>query len=131
MRLKRLLVLFGLIGVLQFSVVPGLSHAQFDPLGESCRGEASQSDICQGRNTGGNNPISGNNGVLTRVVNILSIVVSIAAVIIIIVAGIRFTTSGGDSNAVKSARDSIIYALVGIVVVLLARSIILYVVSRV
>jgi hypothetical protein len=64
------------------------------------------------------------------IINILSIVVGVVAVFMIIIAGIRFITSNGDSNNVSSARSTIIYAIVGLVVVALAQVIVQFVLGR-
>lgn len=66
---------------------------------------------------------------LGDIVNIISIIVGIAAVIMIVIGGFKFITSGGDASAVKSARSTIIYALVGLIVVLLAQVIVQFVLN--
>lgn len=71
------------------------------------------------------------NRILTTIINIFSWVVGIVAVIMIIVAGIRFVLSGGDSGNVTSARNTIIYAIVGLVIVALAQIIVQFVLKRV
>lgn len=50
------------------------------------------------------------------VVNVLSIIIGVASVIVIIIAGLNFVTAGGDSNKIASARSTLIYALVGLVI---------------
>ena len=55
------------------------------------------------------------------VINILSIVIGIVSVIVIIFAGFRFVTANGDSNAISSARNTLIYAIVGLVIAVLAQ----------
>lgn len=47
----------------------------------------------------------------------------IVAVIIIIIGGIRYVTSSGDASGVKSAKDTILYAIVGLIVVIMAAAI--------
>ncbi len=64
-------------------------------------------------------------------VNILSAIVGIVAVVAIIVAGLRFITANGDSNNISSARNTILYALVGLVVAALAQVIVHFVLLRV
>ncbi len=71
------------------------------------------------------------NSVIAEVVNILTIIVGIAAVIMIVVAGFRFVVSGGDSANVASAKNSIIYVVVGLVVVALAQIIVHFVLFNV
>lgn len=67
---------------------------------------------------------------LETTINILSWIVGVAAVIMIIISGFRFVTSGGDANATKSARSGILYAVVGLVVVLLAQAIVWFVLGE-
>ena len=55
------------------------------------------------------------------VINILSAVVGIAAVIVVIVSGLKYVTSGGDSAGISSAKNSLVYALVGLAVAALAQ----------
>lgn len=69
-------------------------------------------------------------GVATVVINILSLIVGVASVIVIIISGLRFITSGGDSSQTAAARQGIIYAIVGLVVVILAQSIVAFVLTR-
>lgn len=68
--------------------------------------------------------------ILQRVVNLLTIIVGVVAVVMIIVNGFRFITSGGDSNAVASARNGLIYAIVGLVVVALAQVIVRFIINK-
>ena len=88
----------------------------------------SQSEVCQKKNS---DPITGPNGILTRVTNIIALIAGITAVVMIIIAGFMYLTSGGDSGKVTEAKHIIIYTTVGLVVIVLARSIILFVISKV
>lgn len=56
-------------------------------------------------------------------INLLSVIVGIVAVIMIIIAGFKYITSAGDSNKVTSAKSTLLYALIGIVIVALAQTI--------
>jgi len=62
--------------------------------------------------------------------NIFSWIVGIAAVIMLIMGGFRFVTSGGDSGKVSSARNTILYAVIGLVVVMAAQLIVHYVLGN-
>lgn len=53
----------------------------------------------------------------------------IVAVLVIIIGGIRYATSGGDPNGVKSAKNTILYAVVGLVVVIMASAITQFVIQ--
>ncbi len=62
--------------------------------------------------------------VVKRIVNIVTLIVGIIAVIMIIVGGFRYVTSGGDSGKTASARNTVVYALVGLIVVVFAQIIV-------
>ncbi len=70
-------------------------------------------------------------GTISRVIGVLSMFVGVAAVIMIIIGGIKYVFSGGDSNSVTSAKNTILYALVGLVVALLAQVIVRFVIGRI
>ncbi|HMT18630.1 MAG TPA: hypothetical protein PKD20_04425 [Candidatus Saccharibacteria bacterium] len=65
-----------------------------------------------------------------NVINIISLVVGIAAVVMIIIGGLRYVTSNGDSGQVGNAKNTILYAVVGLVVVALAQVIVRFVVAK-
>lgn len=98
--------------------------------------DSAVSDACNAINAGGDCK-SGANGTLTledvvaAVVKILSIVIGVAAIFMIIFAGMKYVTSGGDSSAVASAKNMIIYALVGIVVAAMAFYLVGFVLTKV
>lgn len=92
--------------------------------------DSSKQAICRGAGLAGSGCGSSGGG-LNRVVNgvltILSIIVGVAAVIMIIISGFKYITSGGDAGKVSSAKTSLIYALVGLVVVALAQVLVQFV----
>ena len=81
--------------------------------------------------TASSDPNGSINKLLSTIINIFSLVVGVIAVIMIIIGGIRFVLSGGDSSNVSAARNSILYAIVGLVVVALAQIIVHFVLARV
>ncbi len=66
---------------------------------------------------------------IKNVINGILFVLGMIAVIMIVIGGIRYTTSNGDSGQVKSAKDTILYAVVGLVVAILAFAIVNFVVG--
>ncbi len=60
-------------------------------------------------------------GILYNLANALFLILMAAAVVAILVAGFMFISSGGDADKMASARNFIIFALVGVIVALLAR----------
>lgn len=76
---------------------------------------------------------TGEDGVVSAVqtvVNWLSWFVGVVSVIMIVVGGFKYITSGGASDKVTSAKNTIIYAIIGLVIVALAQFIVRFVVSR-
>lgn len=71
------------------------------------------------------------NDTIAQVINILSIVVGVAAVIMIIIGGFRYITSGGDSAGTGAAKNTILYAIIGLVVVAIAQAIVRFVLNQV
>lgn len=63
------------------------------------------------------------------IVNLLLFVLGLIAVIMIILGGFRYVTSNGDSGATKTAKDTILYAVVGLVVAILAFAIVNFVIN--
>lgn len=70
---------------------------------------------------------AGIEGVLTQVY----VAAGIVAVIVIIVGGIRYTTSNGDAAKTKSSKNTILYAVVGLVVIIMAAAITDFVIKNV
>lgn len=68
---------------------------------------------------------------IKSVINVLLVVAGIIAVIMIIVGGIRYSTSGGDAGQTKSARDTVIYAVVGLVIAIMSFAIVNFVLARI
>jgi hypothetical protein len=68
---------------------------------------------------------------IANVINILSVIVGIVAVVMIIVGGLRYITSGGSQDKVSGAKNTILYALIGLVIVALAQVIVHFVINRV
>lgn len=71
------------------------------------------------------------NSVVRAVVSILSWIVGVASVVMIIISGLRMIIANGDSSKIASARNGIIYALVGLVVAVSAQAFVHLVLSRV
>lgn len=68
---------------------------------------------------------------INKVVDVVSVLVGIIAVIMIIIAGLRYVTSNGDSGSVGSAKNTLLYAVVGLIVVAFAQTIVKFVLNRI
>lgn len=71
----------------------------------------------------------GDGGIFTTIVNILLYIIGAVAVIMLIIGGVRYVVSGGDSAAVTGAKNTILYAVIGIVVAILAYAIVNFVIN--
>ena len=71
--------------------------------------------------SGGGDATGQINDLVRTVINLLSAVVGIVAVIMIIVGGLRYITSGGNDANVTSAKNTILYAIIGLIIVALAQ----------
>lgn len=128
--MRRIAFLLFLLVVGAMPILPVGQAAALDLFGGQCQaGQAgANSAACSGS---GDDNISGTNGIILRVAAALSIIASIAAIIVILIAAIMFITAGGDSSRVSSARNMIIYSIVGLIVIFLARTIVAFVVTNV
>jgi type IV secretory pathway VirB2 component (pilin) len=68
--------------------------------------------------------------VIKTIVKLLGFVAGMLAVIMIIVSGIKYVTSGGDSNKIASAKNTLVYAIVGIIIVALSQVIVRFVLGQ-
>lgn len=100
---------------------------------ENCQvtgGIASSADCARGDKTPGSLTGDGTDqGVFRTVANVLLFIIGAVAVIMLIIGGIRYTISQGDSSAVQSAKNTILYAVIGIIVAILAYAIVNFVIT--
>jgi len=96
--------------------------------------DATKNAACKAIPGGGDCSATGNGSKIqdniNSVINIFSWLVGVASVFMIILGGFKFVTSGGDSGKIASARNNIIYAVVGIVEVAVAQIIVHFVLGK-
>ncbi len=115
-KVKYIKIMVAIITIVTiFSASTGYASAAKSFVADACSGLSSVTSA--GCSKGGDTIKS----IAHKVVNIMSIVVGVISVMMLIVAGIKFATSGGDSNSVQSARNTLIYALVGVFIAVLAQ----------
>ncbi len=114
-------------GSILLTVQPA-SAALFDNAkNEACNGVAVGSSTTGCSDTTSTTSVS---SILATALNLVSLVAGIIAVIMIIIAGVKYVTSQGESAAVSSAKDTIIYAVIGLVIVAFAQIIVKFVLKR-
>lgn len=119
---KFILASLALVGVVATAAatVPVISPAEaVNPYG-ACDANSS-SAICKGKGE------SLSEGFVKPTINIILWVVGVAAVIVIIVAGLKYVTSSGNPSAVSSAKTTILYAVIGLVIAITAYAIVNFV----
>lgn len=90
--------------------------AQGDATDIACDGLSATGAGCSGGEETVNNVVGG-------IVNILLFVVGVGAVIMLIIGGLRYVTSGGDAQAATSAKNTIIYSIIGLILAVAAYAI--------
>lgn len=112
-----------------FDILPGDSVCQEAQTNSGAKSQPSA--VCQDKNNGSSYAVSGKGSLILTVTRLIAIAAGIAAVIMIIVSGFQFIFSGGESEKAASARKTLLYAVVGLVIIVFAEVIIEFVVSHV
>jgi len=74
---------------------------------------------------------AGGNNAIKRITNAFLFAAGAIAIIFIIIGGIRYITSTGDATRVQKAKDTVLYAVIGLIVAILAIPISAFVIDRV
>lgn len=77
-----------------------------------------------------NNESTDLQGNVQTILNAVIGVLGIIAVIVIIIGGVKYMTSSGDSGKVKTAKDTILYGVIGLVICVLAFAIVNFVIGN-
>ena len=94
-------------------------------------------NLCKGSNLDLSNsscPDDTNSSVsalIKKIINILSVLIGAIAVVMVIIGGFRYITSAGNPEQAKGARNTILYAIIGLVIVALAQIIVHFVLNSV
>ncbi len=125
-RLRLALAALFIAGLCFAPAAPVLAVDVFKDACESAAAKASAA--CQ---TNGANPFTGPNGTLQKAANIISWLAGVSAALMLVIAGLMYVLSNGDSSKISTAKTTVIYAIVGIVIVVSARAIIIFFVNKV
>ena len=75
--------------------------------------------------------LSGSGGIITNVINVLLGIVGVVAIIMIIVGALRMVLSAGNEKTVAGARNTILYAVIGLIIAILAFAIVNFITGRI
>ncbi len=79
---------------------------------------------------GGSGAPTNIDGLIKTIVNLLLFVLGAVSVIMIIIGGFKYTTSQGDSSSLSSAKNTILYSVVGLVIAIAAYGIVNFVIDQ-
>jgi hypothetical protein len=71
----------------------------------------------------------GSAGIFTTITNVMLFVVGAISVIMIVIGGLRYVVSGGNSTNITTAKNTILYAIVGLIIAIMAYAIINFVIG--
>ena len=119
--LRNLIASLAVIAGLSFVAVPA---GAVDVFSGACSG-VTNNTVCNATKT--DTSVS---TVIRNVVNVLLYLLGAAAVIVIVIAGIMYVTSAGETANVTRAKNMLLYAVIGLVIALLAYAIVNFVIAR-
>lgn len=128
-KIKSIIILLTLmVSGLAIVPAPAAVAAPLDVFKSACELEDNQdSELCKSRNK----KLFGPDSFWTKIVNTMIYVSGAVAVIMVVVGGIRYGLSAGDASAVNSAKNTILYAIVGLVIAAMSFAIVNFVLSRI
>lgn len=110
--------LLAAIGVTVVSAAKTSAISLMDVINGNYRGEGQPTEL-----------FNGPTALIPRAINLMLFVVGILAIFMLIFGGIRYVISGGAADKVKDAKNTILYAIVGLVVAILGYAIVQWVIS--
>jgi len=108
------------------------AYDQTDPFQQICLDNPGAT-VCKDKlavQTIDDNKIYGKNGILIKATKLVRTAIGVASVVVLIIGGIKYVTSRGDANAVASAKNTVLYAVFGLVITVAAQAIIVLVINR-
>ena len=121
---------FVVSGLLLLAPAPVQAVDVLSPVCQLPAKDGKSPEVCRDNNTDGENPITGANGLLSKYVRILSFVVGLFSTAMVIFGGIRFITSNGDPKSVETGRKTVLYALAGLLLAVIAQGLVIFVLSK-
>ena len=105
--------------------VPHVAHAAVDVF-QNC-GSNGDTAVCKATS----DKLFGPNSIWTAIINTIVFVTGGVSALMIVVGGLRYTISGGDQGAINSAKNTILYAVVGLIMSFMGYAIVNFVLTRI
>ena len=126
MKLLNKKTITGFAAMLAFAVVGFIAPVNVSA--QNCDTMTTQNGIDCAQGTGTPTTLFGGEGsIFTTVVNVLLFVIGAISVVMLIYGGIRYTTSAGNAASVTAAKNTIMYAIIGLIIAFLAFAIVKWV----
>lgn len=123
----RIFAILGVVAMLGTALLPAIALGACDPNNYSITGGIN----CGAPNSASQSNLFGEGGLFQRIANTIIFIVGAVAVIMVIVGGLRYVLSSGNPQATAGAKDTILYAIIGVIVAALAYAIVAFVVGRI
>ena len=125
-KIKYVILTMGVVLGFGLATVPCMVGAAVTntAMDSACSGDAANTAVCKDRAT------DKMPAFIKTIVNALLYILGAVSVIVIILSGIFYTVSGGDSSQVTRAKNTLLYAVVGLIVAILAYAIVNFVIAR-
>lgn len=131
-RLKSIILSTLALSLLLVPAMPAMvSAATDDPIGNNlCNGANLSVDPNAPCTSDGQAAQDSVDRIIKLVINVFSLMVGIVSVIMIIIGGLKYITSGGEGANITGAKNTIMYAIIGLIVVALAQVIVKFVLAK-
>ncbi len=116
-----------IIAVLSITFVPLIPVSAVDVF-DACKTPAVDTTICKAAQ---NDKLFGAGNLWNRILNTFTFIIGAVAVLMIVIGGLRYVLSNGDSTATANAKNTILYAAVGLVIAAMANAIVNFVLTNI
>ena len=126
----HLKLFIALLFTLFILLVPGAVYADTaTDITTACNAAEGTPSYCSSKDVA-SNPLTGKNGIITKLINAVAFVTGVVAVGVIVYAGGVFVMSRGDTAKITTARQTILYAVIGLIVIIVARQLVIFILSK-
>lgn len=119
-RWKQIVMSLAVVAGMGVAVLPAQNAAAINVFSQCTSNSTSAVCKAQGDSLG---------PMIRTVINILLYMLGAIAVVMIVIGGMRYTTSNGEAASIKSAKDTILYSVIGLVIAILSYSIVNFIVK--
>lgn len=120
-------IIAAIITVFTFVLMPLTPVAAVNVF-QDCNGDAAGNSICKAANS---DKLFGAGSLWNRILNVFTTVIGAVSVLMIIIGGLRYVTSNGEPAQLTSAKNTIMYAAVGLVIAAMANAIVNFVLTNI